>query len=234
MSDKYVEEIDGPWRIVSRPGRGEATGLGGKWIVRTREPASWEGIWADVKQGVWDGRLGQAAKTPTEMNDGPQGTPVIIYTDDWNDVGEVTRVLGELRDMGIESQLIYKADWTTGALINGKGVSSYVAKAGSRVAEDRRANPLKRLAEIRVVRDGDGWQPPNGQVQLAFQAWADVLDECGACVADQHEACADAHLLDGESLGVNEATCSCACWVGTLFAPAAFPRRPGAGAASTE
>jgi hypothetical protein len=53
-------------------------------------------------------------KATTPVNPGREGEGLIcIYTQDWRDVEDVRRVIGELRALGITDRLYYKADAQT-------------------------------------------------------------------------------------------------------------------------
>lgn len=54
-----------------------------------------------------------------------------MYTRDWQDHGDVRRVLQELRNLGVRSGLSYKTDQATSSGIYGAGSATYVSQPGS-------------------------------------------------------------------------------------------------------
>jgi hypothetical protein len=60
-----------------------------------------------------------------------------VYTRDWQDHGDVRRVLYGLRKLGVSWRLSYKTDEATGAGVYGRGSSLYVSQKDSTDFEDR-------------------------------------------------------------------------------------------------
>ncbi|KAK9804280.1 hypothetical protein WJX72_004441 [[Myrmecia] bisecta] len=64
-----------------------------------------------VAKAVVEGKLGPAAKvSPKNPGGGDQTHVICVYTNDFTDVAEVTRVREELRKLGFKIKLHYKPD----------------------------------------------------------------------------------------------------------------------------
>ncbi|WP_405361867.1 DUF1917 domain-containing protein [Kitasatospora sp. NBC_00085] len=105
----------------------------GKWLwflpIRALDAG-----WRLVERAVWDGKLGPGAKVATLGNvfDGdPTRRPVVIFTADCTDEGDVHRVLVALRTLGINDALAYKTDEATALGEYGDRVSLYTSPAGT-------------------------------------------------------------------------------------------------------
>lgn len=92
------------------------TDRSGKWLLFV-PVGEVDQVWAIVRSAVEDGRLGALAKvatarpSPLAMD---QGVKVIcVYTYDWTDEPDVMRVREELRRLGFNQKLSYKADQDT-------------------------------------------------------------------------------------------------------------------------
>jgi hypothetical protein len=87
-----------------------------------------------VRDGTEQGELGIFAKAATHLNPPKKGKNewlICVYTYDKNDHDDVRRVLKRLRRLGIEQQLVYKADSATSSGIYGAGSALYVSQAGT-------------------------------------------------------------------------------------------------------
>jgi len=94
----------------------EATAKSGKWLIFV--PVSQlDEMWAKIRRATEDGRLGDSAKVATAKpnpNSTDLATKVIcVYTDDWTDRGDASRIRQELRALGIVAKIPYKADHDT-------------------------------------------------------------------------------------------------------------------------
>lgn len=72
-------------------------------------------VWKLVAQGVADNRLGDTAKVAADSENGDSGGILIcVYTKDFSDLDDVSRVLSELVDLGLCSAegrgIYYKCD----------------------------------------------------------------------------------------------------------------------------
>lgn len=96
--------------------------------------------WDQIKQATGQGHLGIAAKAATARQN-PRATSraklICVYTRDWQDHGDVRRVLYGLRKLGVSWRLSYKTDEATGAGVYGRGSSLYVSQKDSTDFEDR-------------------------------------------------------------------------------------------------
>jgi hypothetical protein len=111
-------------------------GVTGKWMPFT--PAERvHAVWADIVEATEAGRLGWAAKVATD-HEPDRDVLICVYTKDHRDLRDVSRVLAELRAMGIDRRLSYKEDAATSALRYGGGAALYVAQPGSTGFSKRR------------------------------------------------------------------------------------------------
>ena len=93
-----------------------ATSNSGKWLIFV--PISQiDEVWTKIKHATEDGRLGDSAKAATakpNSNATDPATKVIcVYTYDWTDKADVSRIRQDLRALGIVSKDPYKADHDT-------------------------------------------------------------------------------------------------------------------------
>jgi len=87
--------------------------LSGKWMMFVKTPDV-DRVWAVIVHGVVSGRLGCTAKVGPKSSAHPCETHLIcVYTDDFRDKDDVDRVLKELRRLGFEAGMSYKADVAT-------------------------------------------------------------------------------------------------------------------------
>src|SRR5713226_5561557 len=109
----------------------EHTENGGKWLVFVPLPQVDE-VWEKIRRSTEEGRLGGSAKVSTAKpnpNARDQNTKVIcVYTYDWTDEEDVTRVREELRRLGILSKIPYKADDDTFA-------GKYAVRGNTRISK---------------------------------------------------------------------------------------------------
>ncbi len=101
----------------------------GKWMLwLTLEQV--DKCWAQIDERTRSGRLGISAKRATAPNDNGHFL-VCVYTLDYADMRDVSRVLGLLRRLGHRGKLLYKEDAATRAGVYGSDASLYVSPAGS-------------------------------------------------------------------------------------------------------
>jgi hypothetical protein len=86
----------------------------GKWLVFVA-PADVDRLWAAIQGATEVDRLGIAAKVSTRHQTGHQSDHhvICVYTRDSRDKDDVGRVLGGLREIGVEGRLFYKTDQAT-------------------------------------------------------------------------------------------------------------------------
>jgi hypothetical protein len=74
-------------------------------------------VWIRIKHATEHGRLGDSAKVATAKPNPNASDPVTkvicVYTYDWTDKADVSRIRDELRALGIVSKIPYKADRDT-------------------------------------------------------------------------------------------------------------------------
>jgi len=133
-----------PWiyaedpKQVEREANPEAIG---KWLVFVEE-ADVDAVWEKVAAATQSGRLGFAAKVATAWPNSLARSSkrvICVYTYDFNDHEDVTRVLVALRDLGFEERLSYKTDVDTLAGQYGSGAATYVSQPNQLIFEIRRA-----------------------------------------------------------------------------------------------
>ncbi|WP_329521181.1 putative phosphothreonine lyase domain-containing protein [Spirillospora sp. NBC_01491] len=137
-----------PWRYatntaLSQAEQGEVTalcnaGFTGKWMPFT-SPDRVGPVWAQIVEATEAGRLGWAAKVDNQPPRPGRDLLICVYTKDHRDTQDLTRVLAELREMGIDQRLSYKEDAATMALRYGGGAALYVAQPGTTYFDRRRA-----------------------------------------------------------------------------------------------
>jgi hypothetical protein len=93
-----------------------ATPNSGKWLIFV--PISQiDGVWIRIKHAAEDGRLGDSAKVATAKPNPNATDPamkvICVYTYDWTDKADVSRIRDKLRTLGIVSKIPYKADHDT-------------------------------------------------------------------------------------------------------------------------
>ncbi len=93
-----------------------ATDLSGKWLVFVPVPQIDE-VWATIKLATEEGKLGGASKVSTGLSNPnaaePEEKVICVYTYDWTDEEDVTRIREELRNLGITRKIPYKSDEDT-------------------------------------------------------------------------------------------------------------------------
>jgi hypothetical protein len=108
-------------------------------------PEHHDEVWKKVRTATRNGTLGVSAKAATAKPNDQKGSSralsVIVYTADYEDHGDVRRVLAGIRDIGINGRLSYKRDEDTLAQRYGKGTAIYVSQPDSFDFEDRRSAP---------------------------------------------------------------------------------------------
>jgi hypothetical protein len=140
------------WVHASAPDHREqyaaGEGRSGKWLVYV-PVARLDAWWELVRDATWRGDLGASAKAatarPNELQASPGNRLICVYTGDWQNLSDVRRVLGAVRDLGVSWRLPYKTDAATSAGVYGRGVSLYVSPPGSRDFSAR-AGRLTRTA----------------------------------------------------------------------------------------
>jgi Domain of unknown function (DUF1917) len=140
------------WIYADNPAATAADGARtGKWLVfvPARQIDRW---WELIRPATEQGLLGISAKAATARPNelaGSQRTKLIcVYTRDWQDHGDVRRVLQELRNLGVRSRLSYKTDQATSSGIYGTGSATYVSQPGSPDFDNRtqRRRPAPHVA----------------------------------------------------------------------------------------
>jgi Domain of unknown function (DUF1917) len=96
----------------------EATSNAGKWLVFISIDEV-DSVWAKIQQAIIQGELGDSAKVATaklsSLATNPDTKVICVYTYDWTDVDDVSRIRRKLRDLGITKKIPYKADADTNA-----------------------------------------------------------------------------------------------------------------------
>ncbi len=118
-SDAKPSNVTGVYWIYATRKKGKypkPTPRTGKWLIFV-DPENVDEVWAKIKKAVEEGKLGNSAKVaaakPNPMA-GKSGAKVIcVYTYDWTDEKDVTRIREELRKLGITNKIPYKADEDT-------------------------------------------------------------------------------------------------------------------------
>lgn len=142
-----------PWIWAETPGGRERRGgsdQGGKWMIFAESWAEHDANWARIV-GALD-RLGGVAKASTRYREPREHGAIMVYTRDADDVRDVQRVLGVLRDLGFDGWLNYKADATTMSLVYRQGTASYTSPPNSRGMRDKRRAARARVAEVEAAR----------------------------------------------------------------------------------
>lgn len=160
-SDQLPSKVyDRPW-IHARgpepaaPRRG-GTDRKGKWMLFVKQ-IEMDLAWEKVRDAVLAGKLGAGAKIATMLENRPEKV-ICIYTYDSDDLADVERVLGSIRDIGFDGRIYYKEDAQTlagnyaGA---GRKVSKYVAQHGSRKAQLQEVIPPRAPTKLRSFEDDD-------------------------------------------------------------------------------
>jgi hypothetical protein len=129
------------WIYADNPAATAADGARtGKWLVfvPARHLDRW---WELIRLATEQGLLGFSAKAATARPNelaGSQRTKLIcVYTRDWQDHGDVRRILQQLRGLGVTSRLSYKTDQATASGVYGTGSAMYVSQPGSPDFDDR-------------------------------------------------------------------------------------------------
>lgn len=114
----------------------------GKWLVHV-DADHVDAAWQTIALATADDKLGPASKVSTFGFTRP-GTPhvICVYTRDYIDLDDLTRVLGVLRSLGFNQRLSYKEDAATHASKYGRGAALYVSQAGAHDFE-RRRDPIE-------------------------------------------------------------------------------------------
>ena len=88
----------------------------GKWLVFVSDKEMDE-IWEKIRNATQEGKLGLASKVATakasSLTGGSTGKVICVYTYDWTDRKDVTRIRKELRKLGITNKIPYKSDKDT-------------------------------------------------------------------------------------------------------------------------
>ena len=96
----------------------ETTPKSGKWVIPLRETKLDE-IWPAIKQATEEGKLGQSSMAATAKPN-PRASKsgekmIFVFTYDHTDTEDARRIRLELRNLGINQKLRYKADEETRA-----------------------------------------------------------------------------------------------------------------------
>lgn len=88
----------------------------GKWLVFVHH-SEIDCVWAEIKCAIEEGKLGERAKVSTSLSNpnaaDPENHVICVYTYDWADNEDMTRVREELRALGITQKIPYKSDEDT-------------------------------------------------------------------------------------------------------------------------
>jgi hypothetical protein len=144
---------DAYWIYADSPAIREADARRtGKWFVfvPARQVDRW---WELIRLATEQGRLGISAKAATARHNelATSQRLICVYTSDWEDQGDVRRVLRQLRDLGMTSRLSYKTDEATLSGVYGTGSAIYVSQPGSLDFDDRTPRPEPPEARARHV-----------------------------------------------------------------------------------
>jgi hypothetical protein len=112
------------WIFASRGGEGgfypTDCERSGKWLIfATQETV--DSLWAQIKAFVKAGKMGNLAKVASarharkDRKSGMRTQVICVYTYDWTDHEDVTRVRDRLRELGVTWRIGYKADADTEA-----------------------------------------------------------------------------------------------------------------------
>jgi len=130
-----IYKIEDPWIRTFAPGHGldEQLKKGqkdpskvktGKWLIfLSRE--DFYSVWPIVKDQTELGLLGISAKITDPEVSLRSGLVCCIYTKDWKDYKDVSKVRNTLRELGFTKRLPYKTDEDTLRGNYGSGVSKY-------------------------------------------------------------------------------------------------------------
>lgn len=92
------------------------TARGGKWLVFV-PVAQIDEVWATIKAATEAGKLGRSAKVATARPNPNEASPgkrvICVYTYDWTDRDDVTRIRQALNELGVTWKIPYKADQDT-------------------------------------------------------------------------------------------------------------------------
>jgi len=109
------EVTDAYWlRAERKSGRyPKYTERSGKWLIFVPIAAIDE-VWKKIKVATEKGLLGGASKVatarPSPNATSPKTKVICVYTYDWSDEKDVKRIREELRTLGINAKIPYKAD----------------------------------------------------------------------------------------------------------------------------
>jgi hypothetical protein len=115
----------------------------GKWLVFV-PTAAVDAAWAAIRDATFAGQLGDVVKVATRFPSPLRRVPgehvICVYTRDFTDKADVTRVLIGLRELGFTQRLSYKTDAATYAGRYGRTagrVASYVSPPGATWFDER-------------------------------------------------------------------------------------------------
>ena len=101
-----------------------------------------DAVWEKVATATLSGRLGCAAKVATAWPNPLARSSkrvICVYTCDFTDHEDVTRVLVVLRDLGFKERLSYKTDVDTLSGRYGTGTATFVSQPNELTFEVRRS-----------------------------------------------------------------------------------------------
>lgn len=91
---------------------------GGKWMIFVPNQEI-DTFWAQMKQTVEEGKLGNEAKCstakPNKNSTNPDESAIMIYTYDGDDEEDVWKIRQALRELGVTKKIYWKADEATKA-----------------------------------------------------------------------------------------------------------------------
>jgi len=111
-----VKEVHWIYAVRKRGRYSKPTVRSGKWLLFVKRENVDE-VWAMIKKAVEEGKLGDSAKVATAkaspLREDAETHVICIYTYDWRDREDVTRIRRQLRKLGVSQKIPYKTDEDT-------------------------------------------------------------------------------------------------------------------------
>jgi nitrogen regulatory protein PII len=118
-SERKPSEVTNVYWIYAERRKGKyplSTPKSGKWLIFV-DIKDVDEVWAKIKKATEEGKLGGSAKVatakPNPLATDPNKKVICVYTYDWTDEEDVSKVREELRKLGITNKIAYKADEDT-------------------------------------------------------------------------------------------------------------------------
>ncbi len=122
MDPTEVDEIYWMWALCRERDAEHKNQDTGKWLVFV-DPCRINSTWVAIKKATEEGRLGFGSKCATKLSFSKKGGGkqyvICVYTKDYKDMEDITRVREELRAMAIGGKIPYKTDDMTERKISG-------------------------------------------------------------------------------------------------------------------